>query len=72
MDYSSAFPVSFQGHNLYWLVGTGAWSLVNGDGPDVSHGFTWLFFAAFLGLELKYSWGLDVSDMGQNLIALGA
>ena len=57
VEYSSAFPaVPFQGHGLYWLVSTRA-------GVISHHIWSWCSlpaFAAFLSLDLKYHWGLDV------------
>lgn len=44
-----------------WLVlGAGGW-LISTCGPPVNHGFTGLVGSTILGLQLKHSWGLDVT-----------
>ena len=49
-----------------WLAPEGC-SLVNGAGPDVSHGMSMSDFPTSLSLELKHSQSLDVTFQGLML-----
>ena len=48
----------------------GRGSLVIKFGPDVNHGITLSGFAAFLALEMKYNWDLDITSSLTKTLSL--
>ena len=51
------------------LIGQQHWGR-GSSGPEASHGVASSGFAAFLGLELKHNWGLDVISSFTRTLSL--